>query len=134
MRLSSWASWAERIAGRCKANPDPVIVAGLVLLGFAVALVAHVPVGVALIAFLPALPMTATFLFEAVGLHDFGRQYQLPVTFGHYVKLIAGGPLYQLILAWAALRAVWREFRGRKDWELTKHVGAHLAVEAEAGA
>ncbi|OLE25763.1 MAG: hypothetical protein AUG49_09960 [Catenulispora sp. 13_1_20CM_3_70_7] len=82
--------------------------------------------------------MLATFLFEAVGLHDFGRQYQLPVKPRHYAKLIIGGPFYQLILAWAALRAVWREARGRKDWELTKHVGAHLGVElgveAEAAA
>jgi cellulose synthase/poly-beta-1,6-N-acetylglucosamine synthase-like glycosyltransferase len=106
----------------------------LLLAGFAAALAGHVPVGVALISFLPVVPMTATFLFEAVGLHDFGRQYRLPVELRHYAKLIIGGPFYQLILAWAALRAVWREARGRKDWELTKHVGAHLGVEAEAAA
>ncbi|MFL6111200.1 MAG: glycosyltransferase [Catenulispora sp.] len=104
----------------------------LLLAGFAAAMAADVPIGVALISFLPVVPMLATFLFEAVGLHDFGRQYQLPVKLRHYAKLLIGGPFYQLILAWAALRAVWREARGRKDWELTKHVGAHLGVEAEA--
>jgi hypothetical protein len=74
--------------------------------------------------------MTATAAFEAVGLHDFGQQYDLPVKFPDYVKLIVGSPFYQLILTAAALRAVWREFRGESDWELTQHVGAHL-VEAE---
>jgi cellulose synthase/poly-beta-1,6-N-acetylglucosamine synthase-like glycosyltransferase len=102
----------------------------LVMVGFAVALVTHVPIAIALISFLPVIPMLATFFFEAVGLHDFGKQYKLPVKLRDYVKLFVGAPAYQLILAWAALRAVWREARGRKDWELTKHVGAHLEPEA----
>ena len=33
-----------------------------------------------------------------------------------------------------ALRAVWRELRGRKDWELTAHVGAHLVAPAPTSA
>jgi hypothetical protein len=44
------------------------------------------------------------------------------------VKLIVGGPFYQVLLAGAAVRAVWREQRGRNDWELTSHVGAHLTA------
>jgi cellulose synthase/poly-beta-1,6-N-acetylglucosamine synthase-like glycosyltransferase len=103
----------------------------LVMLGFLIALAGRVPIVVAMVSFLPVIPMLATFVFEAVGLHDFGKQYGLPVKVRHYVKLIVGGPFYQLILAWAALRAVWREARGRKDWELTKHVGAHLGAAAE---
>ena len=102
----------------------------LVVLGFSISLITQMPIGIALISFLPVIPMLATFFFEVVGLHDFGKQYQLQVKARHYVKLLVGGPAYQLILAWAALRAVWREARGRKDWELTKHVGAHLDAEA----
>ena len=41
-------------------------------------------------------------------------------------KLIAGSPLYQLVLSAAAMRAVWRETRGQHGWELTRHVGAHI--------
>jgi cellulose synthase/poly-beta-1,6-N-acetylglucosamine synthase-like glycosyltransferase len=104
----------------------------MVLIGIGVAFLGHVSVVVALISFSPLVPMAATFAFEAVGLHDFGKQYQLRITFSHYAKLIIGGPFYQLILAGAAMRAVWREMRGHKDWELTKHVGAHLVGEAEA--
>ncbi|MFE4722646.1 glycosyltransferase family 2 protein, partial [Streptomyces sp. NPDC056728] len=92
-----------------------------------VALFVDVPVGITVVTFLPALTATVTFVFEIVGLHDFGRQYALRVRLVHYVKLIVGGPFYQLLLAGAATRAVWREQRGRNDWELTRHVGAHLA-------
>jgi hypothetical protein len=76
--------------------------------------------------------MLASFAFEAVGLHDFGKQYGLRIKPSHYAKLILGGPFYQLILAGAALRAVWREARGRNDWELTRHTGAHLVTEPAA--
>ncbi|MEU6650942.1 glycosyltransferase [Streptomyces sp. NPDC046900] len=92
----------------------------------AVALFLDVPVGITVVTFLPALTAIITFVFEIVGLHDFGRQYALRVRLVHYAKLIVGGPFYQLLLAGAATRAVWREQRGRNDWELTRHVGAHL--------
>jgi hypothetical protein len=75
--------------------------------------------------------MLATFAFEAVGLHDFGRAYGLRIRLRDYVKLIVGGPAYQVVLATAALRAVWREGKGRRDWELTEHIGAHLDLDGE---
>lgn len=95
-------------------------------LNFAIALLLDVPVTVAIITFLPMITAMVTFVFEIVGLHDFGRQYGLRVRFVHYVKLVLGGPFYQVMLAGAAIRAVWREQRGRSDWELTSHTGAHL--------
>ncbi|WP_256103879.1 glycosyltransferase [Streptomyces sp. ODS05-4] len=95
----------------------------------AVAVFLDVPVGIAFVTFLPLITAMVTFVFEIVGLHDFGRQYGLRVRLPHYLKLIAGGPFYQLLLAGAAVRAVWREQRGRSEWELTSHVGAHLAGE-----
>ncbi len=98
----------------------------------AIALFADVPVGVAIMTFLPLITAMVTFVFEVVGLHDFGQQYGLRVRFTHYLKLIVGGPFYQVLLAGAAVRAVWREQRGRNEWELTSHVGAHLTETREA--
>ncbi|MCE7079012.1 glycosyltransferase [Streptomyces sp. ST2-7A] len=98
-------------------------------LNVAVGLLLDVPVGVAMISFLPLLTMTVTFVFEVVGLHDFGRQYGFRIRLAHYLKLIIGGPFYQVLLAGAAIRAVWREQRGRNEWELTRHTGAHLTRE-----
>lgn len=96
-------------------------------LNFAIALFLDVPVGIAIVTFLPMITAMVTFVFEIVGLHDFGRQYGLRVRFVHYLKLVIGGPFYQVMLAGAAIRAVWREQRGRNEWELTSHTGAHLA-------
>jgi hypothetical protein len=88
---------------------------------------------VALLSFFPLLPTLAILAFEVAGLHDFGRQYRLRVGFLHYVKLVVGSPLYQVVLAAAAIRAVWREQRGNNDWELTSHVGAHItAIPAQS--
>ncbi|WP_405489519.1 glycosyltransferase [Streptomyces sp. NBC_00096] len=101
---------------------------------FAVAVLLDVPVGIAIVTFLPMITAMVTFVFEVVGLHDFGRQYGLRVRFLHYVKLVVGGPFYQVMLAGAAIRAVWREQRGRSDWELTSHTGAHLAGAAAVSA
>ncbi|MFD5894321.1 glycosyltransferase [Streptomyces sp. NPDC060366] len=98
-------------------------------LNVAIALFLDVPVGIAFVTFLPAVTALVTFVFELVGLHDFGKQYGLKVRLAHYLKLVVGGPFYQVLLAGAAVRAVWREQRGRRDWELTSHVGAHLTRE-----
>jgi cellulose synthase/poly-beta-1,6-N-acetylglucosamine synthase-like glycosyltransferase len=95
-------------------------------LNIAAAIFLHVPVVIAVITFLPALTATVTFVFEIVGLHDFGIQYGLRIRLIDYLKLIVGGPFYQLLLSGAAMRAVWRDQLGRNDWELTRHVGAHL--------
>ncbi|MER5886869.1 glycosyltransferase [Streptomyces sp. NPDC001941] len=101
---------------------------GLVIpFNVAVALFLDVPVAVAFLTFLPLITAMVTFVFEVVGLHDFGVQYGLRVRLAHYLKLVVGGPFYQVLLAGAALRAVWREQRGQRGWELTSHVGAHLA-------
>ncbi len=100
----------------------------IIPLNFAVAVLLDVPVGIAIITFLPMITAMVTFVFEIVGLHDFGRQYGLRVRFVHYVKLVVGGPFYQVMLAGAAIRAVWREQRGRNEWELTSHTGAHLTA------
>ncbi len=109
-------------------------ISGVVIpLNVAVALFLDVPVGIAFITFLPAVTALVTFVFELVGLHDFGKQYGLRVRFIHYLKLVVGGPFYQVLLAGAAIRAVWREQRGRNDWELTSHVGAHLNRADEGG-
>ena len=95
-------------------------------IGVAAAVFGRLPVGVALLTFAPVVPMVATLLFQMVGLREFGRQYQLPVGARDYVRLFVGAFPYMLVLSVAAVRAVWREWSGRRNWELTAHQGAHL--------
>ncbi|MBT2420315.1 glycosyltransferase family 2 protein [Streptomyces sp. ISL-22] len=93
---------------------------------FVTALMDGIPLAAALFAWLPALLMVAMTLFECAGLHDFGREYGRAVRPIQHLTLWWGLPLYSVVLAAAAFRAVWRECRGRNDWELTAHTGAHL--------
>ncbi|MEV6350314.1 glycosyltransferase [Actinoplanes sp. NPDC051851] len=102
--------------------------AGLAIpLGVVVALAADLPVGVALITFLPVLPMAASLVFQTIGLYDFGQQYGLRIGAQDYARLVLGLFPYAVLLAVAALRAIWREYTGRRDWELTAHLGTHLS-------
>jgi hypothetical protein len=102
-------------------------------IGIGMALWANVPVLVALLTFVPVLPMAANLVFQVVGLRDFGAQYGLRIRWRHYARLVIGAFPYALVLAAAALRAVWREYTGKRNWELTSHVGAHLGVPVVEG-
>jgi cellulose synthase/poly-beta-1,6-N-acetylglucosamine synthase-like glycosyltransferase len=110
--------------------------------GVIIGILVKVPMVIAMISWLPVVPMFLVLAFEIAALRDFGKEYfgkEQPdqahkVGFGTYLKLIIGMPFFQIILMFAALRAVWRELRGRKDWELTSHVGAHLAAPAPTSA
>jgi hypothetical protein len=41
------------------------------------------------------------------------------------VRLVLGAFPYQLLLAAAAVRSVWRELNGQGGWEKTEHANAH---------
>ncbi|WP_236029885.1 glycosyltransferase [Paractinoplanes lichenicola] len=131
-RLPNWRS--RMLARYTLTSPFLQAFSGVVIpVGVAIAIWAQLPVLVALFTFLPVLPMAATLMFQIVGLHDFGREYELRIRWHHYAKLVLGAFPYALVLSTAALRAVWREYTGRRNWELTAHVGAHLpAVEGAA--
>jgi glycosyltransferase XagB len=111
-------------------------------LGIGIMFFAKVPMPVAMISWLPAVPAFLVVFFEVAALRDFGKEYfgagqpdqSHKVGLGTYLKLIIGTPFYQVLLMFAAIRATWREFRGRKEWELTKHVGAHLVAPAPTSA
>ena len=110
--------------------------------GIIIGILVKVPMVIAMISWLPVVPMFLVLAFEIAALRDFGKEYfgkEQPdqshkVGFGSYLKLIIGMPFFQIVLMFAALRAVWRELRGHKDWELTKHVGAHLVAPAPTSA
>jgi cellulose synthase/poly-beta-1,6-N-acetylglucosamine synthase-like glycosyltransferase len=91
----------------------------------ATAIVVRVPVGIALLSFLPAIPTLAMVAFELVGLRDFCRIYHVRPRAYDYARLLLGTPIYQVVLAAAACRAVIRQALGRRDWEKTAHSGAH---------
>ncbi len=110
--------------------------------GICIGVFVKVPLPVAMLSWMPAVPALLVLFFEVAALKDFGKEYFGKNQAGRehkvrpidYVKLVISMPFFQILLMFAALRAVWRELRGRKDWELTAHVGAHLNVAAPSSA
>jgi cellulose synthase/poly-beta-1,6-N-acetylglucosamine synthase-like glycosyltransferase len=101
-------------------------------LAIATAVAVKAPVPITLISFLPALLMLAMLAVEVVGLGDFCRTYGERASARDYLRLVVGLPLYQSVLAFAAVRAVVREARGERGWEKTEHLGLHLSHAARA--
>ena len=84
-----------------------------------------VPVLTALVTFLPLAPTLVTIAVESAALGEFGREFGIRIRFRDHARLLAGTIPYQLLLAAAAVRSVWREIRGHGGWEKTTHTNAH---------
>jgi cellulose synthase/poly-beta-1,6-N-acetylglucosamine synthase-like glycosyltransferase len=94
-------------------------------IAFAMVFVVHTPVLVAMLSFLPVLFLVAHFLTAVVGLYEFADAHQLKATPATVVKMAFTWLPYQIVLSYAALRALRRQMAGRREWEKTQHVGAH---------
>ncbi|MER6632610.1 glycosyltransferase [Streptomyces sp. NPDC000987] len=91
-----------------------------------------VPVLVALVSWLPVLMLLAHFVTQSVGLYEFTDAHGLRGSPMAVLKMAAAWYPYQLVLAYAAIRAMRRQMAGRSDWEKTQHVGAHRTEPPEA--
>jgi len=90
-----------------------------------------VPVQIALISYLPVVMLLAHFLISVVGLREFTAAHGLKATRADVIRLAFAWLPYQLVLAYAAARAVVRQARGINNWEKTAHVGAHRGPSSE---
>ena len=109
---------------------------GVVLpLGVLTALFLDAPTWVVMITYVPLVPVVLTVAFEALVLHEFGRDMRLRVTLRDYVVLVVSTPFYHALVAYASLRALVKFHRSSFEWEKTPHSGAHLDLTgAHAGA
>ncbi len=89
------------------------------------AFVLRAPVPVALLSWLPVLLLAAHFVTAVVGLYEFTGAHQLKASPRTVLTMALTWLPYQLVLAYAAARALRRQLRGIGDWEKTAHVGAH---------
>jgi hypothetical protein len=88
-------------------------------------LTTKVPTAIALVSFVPLAPTLVLLAVEFTGLREFGRVYGQKVRARDYFRLVWGLLPYQIFLALAAVRAVFRQLRGLNAWEKTEHTGAH---------
>jgi len=78
-----------------------------------------VPEGLALFLYTPLIPLALTMLSMLSGLRQFGRDYQQDVRLRHYASIVFLTPAYQVILAAAAVGAVYRHYWGNGEWYRT---------------
>jgi glycosyltransferase XagB len=91
----------------------------------------HLPVLVALISWLPVLLLAAHFMLEVIGLYEFADAHGLEASPWMVLKMALVWYPYQLVLAFAAVRAFSRQVRGVNNWEKTKHTGQHRDTPTE---
>lgn len=89
----------------------------------------HAPVLVALITFMPVIMLLAHFLTQVVGLYEFTEAHGLKPSPGVVLRMAIAWFPYQLVLAYAAMRALRRQLLNINNWEKTQHVGAHRVGE-----
>jgi cellulose synthase/poly-beta-1,6-N-acetylglucosamine synthase-like glycosyltransferase len=94
----------------------------------AVGLLVKTPLAVAVLMFLPVLPIAVTVLTQLIGLHDFCEQYGQRASVWHYASVLFLAPLYQVLLAAAAAVAVWKFAIGDDTWYKTGRVSEHRSV------
>ncbi|HEY8458261.1 MAG TPA: glycosyltransferase [Actinopolymorphaceae bacterium] len=100
-------------------------------LALAMVFLVEAPVPVALLSFVPVLLLTAHFITAVIGLYEFTEAHGLRASPTIVVKMALTWIPYQLVLAYAAVRALRRQLSGERNWEKTQHVGAHRQPQAE---
>ncbi|MBA2809112.1 glycosyltransferase [Streptomyces sp. KM273126] len=132
LRKGTWKQMPTRkqrwLAFYVLAFPHGQALLGVYLLfSLGMILLFKVPVLVALISYLPVLMLVAHFLTAVVGLYEFAEAHGLQATSSTVFRMALAWYPYQLVLCYAAMRAMRRQMQGRHDWEKTAHVGAHRA-------
>lgn len=131
-RKGAWRNLPTRkqrlLAGYTLAFPHgQALLAVYIPLSLLMMLAFKTPVLVALISYVPVAMLLAHFLTAVVGLHEFTGAHGLQASPKAVLSLAIAWFPYQMLICYAALRAVRRQIRGLNNWEKTQHIGAHRA-------
>lgn len=85
------------------------------------------PVVVALLSCTPLYAIGLQMLTNLTGALVFAEEYDMRLPKRLLARMVFTYPLYQWLIAFAALRAWVRHALGRGEWEKTEHAGAHRA-------
>lgn len=125
----------ERLAARWTLTQQHLVALTGVAIPTSIALAigGNFPLPVTMITFLPLVATIATVTLEACMLREFGHDHGFRIRVRDYVVLVLGTLPYQLLLAFATMRAYVKFRTGDLRWEKTSHAGNHLAyLGAEA--
>lgn len=109
-------------------QPSVMSFTGLVLpISIAAYFLSHPPLGVAMMTWLPIIPTLFTVTMECILLYYYTHEHTTDTArIRDYAKLAITTPIYQLMLAFGALRADWKYLSRDFRWEKTVHVGEHI--------
>jgi cellulose synthase/poly-beta-1,6-N-acetylglucosamine synthase-like glycosyltransferase len=138
LRKGTWKQMPTRgqrvLAWYTLAFPHAQALLGLyVPIALLTAFVLTVPVPIALLSWLPVLLLVAHFITAVIGLYEFTGAHGLKASPRTVLIMAITWLPYQLVLAYAAARALRRQMRGIGDWEKTAHIGAHRTVPMDRG-
>lgn len=94
-------------------------------LGLFVAFTQKLPVAVSLLSYMPFYLMILQMGAYFVGIYKFTKDYRKYFSITLLLKILITFYPYQLVLAYAAFRAVFRQIVGSNGWEKTAHLNAH---------
>lgn len=120
----------KMLAGYILASPLLQAISCVLLpLALISAFVLKVPEGLTLFLYLPLIPLCVTMVSMLLALAQFGRSYRQKVRIGHFASILFLTPLYQVILAAAAVWAVYRHYWGDGTWYRTGRGNAHRTTD-----
>lgn len=136
LRKGTWKQLPTRrqrmLAWQTLAFPRAQALLGLYLpVALATLFLLDSPTIIALISWLPVLMLTAHFVATVVGLFEFTSMHGLKATPGKVLMMAVTWIPYQLLLMYAAARALRRHLLGIGNWEKTEHIGAHRSTPTE---
>lgn len=121
----------KMLAGYILASPLlQAISCALLPLALISAFVLKVPEGLALFLYVPLIPLAVTMVSMLLALAQFGRAYRQKVRLGHFASILFLTPVYQVILAAAAVWAVYRHYWGDGTWYRTGRGMRHRTTES----
>lgn len=83
------------------------------------------PVGLAMLMYLPWIPVSLLAAANAVFLRDFGKAFDRKILLRQYAILFVTHIAYQVVLNAAAFWSIVRELKGETSWYKSTHTGQH---------
>ncbi|MFU8876338.1 hypothetical protein [Micromonospora sp. SL4-19] len=93
-------------------------------------LTVKIPIGLAMLLYVPFVPIAIIIVTQLVGVSTFCRAFQQRAGLHHYLYLVIGVPFYQWLLAAAAMWAVVEHLKGNRTWHKTVHGGHHRTADS----
>jgi len=104
----------------------------MIPVSLAMMVLVKLPVWEAMLTFLPLYAFCLQACIDIAGLFEFIRVQKRRFSWSVLLFTVIGFFPYQWLLAYAALRAIFRQLRGRTNWEKTAHIGIHRKMQSIA--